>query len=106
MYPLVNHHYFTFEYILPDNMPHSFITPSRIYLTVHLDRLLYIWRAAPQPKDSLMIAAIFGSLYSIARLSAILFPGDLTVDPEFGQGFPQFWLLAGMTGLPWLGRGV
>lgn len=63
----------------------------------------YTWRATPQPKDSLMTAAIFGSLYYIAGLSAILYPGTLAVDPEFGEGFPQFWLFAGMTGLPWLG---
>ncbi len=50
-----------------------------------------------------MTAAIFGSLYYIAGLSAILYPGTLAVDPEFGEGFPQFWLFAGMTGLPWLG---
>ena len=63
----------------------------------------YTWRPTSQPKDSLMTAAIFGSLYYIAALSGILYPGTLAIDPEFGEGFPQFWFFVGMTGLSWLG---
>lgn len=47
-------------------------------------------------KDSLMTAAIFGCLYWLTGLSAILYPGSLAVDPEFGEGFPQFWLFLGL----------
>ncbi|TVY42713.1 hypothetical protein LOCC1_G005074 [Lachnellula occidentalis] len=47
-------------------------------------------------KDSLMTAAVFGSLYWLTGLSAVLYPGSLAVDPEFGEGFPQFWLFVGL----------
>lgn len=63
----------------------------------------YTWRPTAFPKDSLRTAAIFGSLYYVAALSAILYPGTLAVDPEFGQGFPQLGLFLAMTGLAWLG---
>lgn len=63
----------------------------------------YTWRSTSTPKDSLRTAAIFASLYFVAGLSGILYPGSLAVDPEFGEGFPQFWLFSGLTGLPWLG---
>lgn len=43
-------------------------------------------------KDSLNTAAIFGSLYWIAGLSAILYPGAKWQDPEFGDGAPQFYV--------------
>lgn len=39
--------------------------------------------------DDLTTAAIFGSLYWVTGLSAILYPGTLWVDPEFGTGAPQ-----------------
>ena len=63
----------------------------------------YTWRPTPTPKDSLRTAAIFTSLYFAAGLSAILYPGSLAVDPEFGEGFPQLGPFLGLTGLPWLG---
>lgn len=71
--------------------------------TLGILTLYYTWRATPQPKDSLKTAAILGSLYYVAGLSAILYPGTLAVDPEFGEGFPQFWLFTGLMTLPWLG---
>ncbi|KAG4030073.1 hypothetical protein MFRU_013g00970 [Monilinia fructicola] len=40
-------------------------------------------------RDSMITAAIAGSLYWIAGLSAILYPGSKAMDPEFGDGFPQ-----------------
>ena len=63
----------------------------------------YTWRATPQPKDSLWTAAILASSYYVAGLSAILYPGSLAVDPEFGEGFPQFWPFLVMMVLPWFG---
>ncbi|KAF6217476.1 hypothetical protein HO133_006814 [Letharia lupina] len=63
----------------------------------------YTWRPTAQPKDSLRTAAILASLYYVTGLSGILYPGALGVDPEFGEGFPQFWLFTAFTGLPWLG---
>lgn len=72
-------------------------------LTLGILTAYYTWRATPQPKDSLRTAAILGSLYHVAAISAIFYPGTLAIDPEFGQGFPQLPLFLGMTGLPWLG---
>lgn len=72
-------------------------------LTLGIMTAYYTWRATPQPKDSMRTAAIFGSLYYVTALSAILYPGSKAVDPEFGEGFPQFWIFAGNTVLPWLG---
>ncbi|TVY30074.1 hypothetical protein LHYA1_G002560 [Lachnellula hyalina] len=57
-------------------------------------------------KDSLMTAAVFGSLYWLTGLSAILYPGSLAVDPEFGEGFPQFWLFLGLAAASWGGWGL
>lgn len=54
-------------------------------------------------KDSLRTAAIFGSVYWISGLSAILYPGTLAIDPEFGEGFPQFWLFVGLGISAWAG---
>lgn len=54
-------------------------------------------------KDSLRSAAMIGSLYWIAGLSAILYPGTLAVDPEFGEGFPQFWAFVGFGAAAWMG---
>lgn len=39
--------------------------------------------------DSMITAAITGTLYWITGLSAILYPGSKAMDPEFGDAFPQ-----------------
>lgn len=72
-------------------------------LTLGIATAYYTWRDTTKPKDSLRTAAIFGCLYYLAGLSAILYPGAMGTDPEFGEGFPQAWLFAGLVGLPWLG---
>lgn len=41
-----------------------------------------------------------GSLYFVTALSGILYPGTLTINPEFGEGFPQFWVFVSQVGLP------
>ena len=53
--------------------------------------------------DSILTASIFGSLYWISGLSAILYPGSKGIDPEFGEGFPQLWIFGGLLGLTWTG---
>lgn len=58
---------------------------------------------AEQKKDSLRSAAMIGSLYWITGLSAILYPGSLAIDPEFGEGFPQFWVFVGFGIAAWTG---
>jgi hypothetical protein len=53
--------------------------------------------------DDLFTAAIFGSLYWITGFSAILYPGSLGVDPEFGEGFPQKWIFGPLLICAWMG---
>lgn len=53
--------------------------------------------------DSIFTAAIFGSLYWVTGLSAILYPGSKGVDLEFGEGFPQFWVFLGYLVATWVG---
>lgn len=70
-----------------------------------LGTLYYTYRPVGEDAaaDSLFTAAIFGSLYWITGLSAILYPGSKGMDPEFGEGFPQFWLFVALLGLTWTG---
>ena len=70
-----------------------------------LGTLYYTYRPASgaAAADSILTAAIFGSLYWVTGLSAILYPGSKGIDPEFGEGFPQVWLFAGLLGLTWTG---
>ncbi|KAH8694040.1 hypothetical protein BGW36DRAFT_214906 [Talaromyces proteolyticus] len=49
-----------------------------------------------QQKSALWTASWVASIYWITQLSAILYPGSLAVDPEFGEGFPQLWLITGL----------
>jgi hypothetical protein len=73
-------------------------------LALGLCTLYYALRPCPnkeKAKDSLVTAALFGSLYWITGLSAALYPGSKAIDPEFGEGFPQFWLFLGLGGSAW-----
>ncbi len=64
----------------------------------------YTWRSAPlNAADSLRTAAIMGSIYWVTALSGALYPGAKGTDPEFGEGFPQFWFFSGLGCLPWIG---
>lgn len=65
--------------------------------------LLYTWRRTTNPVDSLRTAAVFGSLYWGTALTGVLYPGAKAMDPEFGEGFPQFWPFLALGALPWLG---
>jgi hypothetical protein len=55
-------------------------------------------------------AALVNSVYTLSGLMAILYPGAKGMDPEYGEGFPQGWVFAGLVGLNWVGwlvgRGV
>jgi hypothetical protein len=59
--------------------------------------------AAQREQDDLFTAAVFGSLYWITGLSAILYPGALAVDIEFGEGFPQLKIFGPLLICAWLG---
>jgi uncharacterized membrane protein len=55
--------------------------------------LFYTWRSAATPalkKEFTRISAFTGSIYWITGMAAILYPGTMGLDPEFGgPGFPQ-----------------
>jgi len=64
-------------------------------LALGLSSLYYAFRpteTAKMKKDSLVTAAVFGIIYWITGLSAILYPGSKGTDPEFGEGFPQLYI--------------
>jgi hypothetical protein len=70
--------------------------------------LYYIWRTPSLPTtaakiESLFAAALFGSMFPVTGMSAILYPGSLAVDPEFGTGFPQKWIFGIPLVLNWIG---
>ena len=70
-------------------------------LLLGLSALYLLYRTAPSPssavaRDSLHFVVWLLSLNWIAQLSAALYPGSLPVDPEFGDGFPQAYLCAGL----------
>lgn len=55
-------------------------------------------------KDSLFIAAIVGSLTTVAGLSAIFYPGTAWADPEFDTGAvigPQGYVFVGQLLINW-----
>jgi len=57
-------------------------------------------------RENLFTAMVLGSLYWVTGLSAVLYPGSLAVDPEFGEGFPQFWLFVGLWACAVVGWGL
>ena len=61
-----------------------------------------------EAKDNLFLAATVGSLYCIAGLSAILYPGTAWIDPEFirKDGGTQKPVFFGIVGLMWIGYGI
>ena len=63
-------------------------------------------RIVGKKKDDLWTAAIFASVYYVAGLSAIFYPGSLAVDPEFGEGFPQLGPFVVLGVLPFVGYWV
>ncbi|MCJ1471777.1 hypothetical protein MMC13_000418 [Lambiella insularis] len=67
--------------------------------------LYYAYRPVPAAAkaDSLFTAALLASLYWVAGLSAILYPGTAWVDPEFGTGAPQAGLFVGFLAAAWVG---
>jgi hypothetical protein len=60
--------------------------------------LYYLWRPlkAESAKDNLNTVMIFASLYWVTQLSAILFPGTMFRDPEFGEGHIQIYICAAL----------
>ena len=78
-------------------------------LLLGLATLYYTYRSRPSglaKKDDYFTAAIFGSLYWITGLTAILYPGSKGVDPEFGEGFPQIYIFGPLMVASWFGAWV
>ena len=81
--------------------------PSQV--GTYLLTLYYTWRPTTNATDtdSLMTAALIGSLYFFTALTAIFYPGSAGVDPEFedefAEGFVTFRPFLGFTVLPWVG---
>ncbi|PRP79946.1 hypothetical protein PROFUN_05922 [Planoprotostelium fungivorum] len=75
-------------------------------LLLGLLTLYYTWRLPSDGSvssiDSLFTAAITGSIYWLAGMSASFYPGSLAIDPEFGTGFPQLPLFAGAAVGSWV----
>jgi hypothetical protein len=75
-----------------------------------LATMFYTWRPAETPalrKEFMRVTAFTGSIYWLAGIGAIVYPGTMGLDPEFGgPGFPQaplftFAAFAGLLG-SWL----
>ena len=58
----------------------------------------------------LLMSALIGSLYVLAGLSAIFYPGSDWLDPEFIRAGeprrPQLFIFTGILGLVWVGWGL
>ena len=75
-------------------------------LLLGLSTLYYSLRSPSSPilrQESLRVAVILASLYWVTQLSAILYPGSLAVDPEFGDGFPQAYFCVGLLSMVGVG---
>ena len=79
------------------------MTSSLLY---SLAAIYFLFRRNPTKTaelDSMFTAAVIGSFYTISGLSAILYPGALGTDPEFGEGFPQKWIFGAPLVWNWVG---
>ena len=82
-------------------IPKRFHNGQTINLSILLGAatLFYTWRPTSTPRlrrEFAGIAAFVGSIYWAAGLAAILYPGTMGLDPEFGgPGFPQAPLFLG-----------
>lgn len=54
-------------------------------------------------KDDLRTAAIIGSLYCVAGVAAINYPGATWNDPPDPSGRPQLFLFPGLVAMNWIG---
>lgn len=53
--------------------------------------------------DSLRTAAMIGSFYTLAALTAIWYPGSDWSDPDHANGRPQLYLFSGLVVVNWFG---
>jgi hypothetical protein len=78
---------------------------ASLLLTLITLYFLYL-RAAPTAREratNVTVAALCNSVFTVAGLSAIFYPGSKGMDPEFGEGFPQGWIFAGLLVVNWVG---
>lgn len=103
---------------LTANPPRRFHGAQTISLSVLLGlaTLYYTWRPSLQPastlpavakqrkQDALTVAIFTGTIYWVAGLVSILYPGTDGIDPEFGpSGFPQAPIFVGFASAAVLG---
>jgi len=89
----------------PNWRPHAkFHNAQTIQLSFLLGclTLWYTWHGPAKPltpqlrREFTLIRAFAGSVYWLTGLTAILFPGTMGLDPEFGgPGFPQMGIFVG-----------
>jgi hypothetical protein len=82
------------------------LAPVTASLLLTLLTLAYAHRPVASARErgaNLTTAALFNSVYTVAGLAAILYPGAAGMDPEFGEGFPQKWVFGGLLALNWVG---
>lgn len=66
--------------------------------------MYYTFRECPDAesaKDSIFTAAVIGSMYCVAGLSAIWYPGSDWKDPEHGKGREQLYLFSALPVAVW-----
>jgi hypothetical protein len=83
--------------------PFALVTAS---LLLTLLTLVYTHRPAATTRErgaNLTTAALINSVYTVAGLAAIFYPGAAGMDPEFGEGFPQGWVFGGLLAVNWVG---
>jgi hypothetical protein len=79
-----------------------------------LSTLYYTWRvpylsSLKSKKESLIVAALFGSIYTTSGIMAQFYPGALCVDKMFWKnqwsnpGCPQNFVFGGFLALNWIG---
>ncbi|CZT23196.1 uncharacterized protein RCC_08906 [Ramularia collo-cygni] len=71
--------------------------------------LFFLFRPAvsvARQKENMLYAAVVGSFYCAAGLSAILYPGTAWQDPEFAGGGEQRYIFGGVCGMMLVGYGL
>lgn len=65
--------------------------------------LFNTWRNPALSQATVLTTAIFGGMYSLAGLSAFLYPGSKGTDPEFGETYAQFYIFGTILTVDMLG---
>ena len=72
-------------------------------LLLGLLTLYNTWRVPAPSQARVLTTAVFGGLYWVAGMSAILYPGSKAMDPEFGDSQWQMYLFGSLLGVDLVG---